>query len=653
MADFIDIILARAMSARGRIDTYAAKAAKAEEQSTAAVNNITSITEQTQANNELAASTLETANEALENATAAAAAVQEALEGLDVPTTSDIDSEINKLTIVLDTNNDSISNKNKLVITYPDQSTDVVNNIIKMYKNIGNNEDGTMTQKAIKVYVENVANNLQTAINNAGSSGGNSGSVDLGSENAKHIIIVGVDGTITPSSITERSIIEALIKAGVYVVDDALGIEIDYANKSSSHTQDAAAHPNFNLFKMYGGRKRCNVADDGTINAFYGDPGYTEDGSNGQVMVYQPKFYYQRIPIKMDETHIGKIVRKESLLISEEMQAGFKLHPLFINEAGEEVDYVLLSAYEGCIYDVSANSYILNDAAGIDFNADKLSSIANAKPVSGQNNSFTIENAEKVAKNRGTGWHITNMEVDSANQILEMIEYGSLNMQAMIAPGVVNIPSEGTGINMASNTGSTASLGNGTGRAASTINKSNGKTKTYTDADKCAVSYRGMENLWGNIWNFIGGLNVYGDEHLQGGMLYICNNYNYNYETIDNNYGAVGFTLPAHGGYISAMGYGADKYDWVYSPAECADTANSALPVGDSLWVVENLNQINYAIGGGTTRSQDTAGAFYYGYDCSINSSPSASTNARLMFKPTKNAIYTANIEKWTASMGG
>jgi len=28
-------------------------------------------------------------------------------------------------------------------------------------------------------------------------------------------------------------------------------------------------------------RMRCNVADDGTITAFYGDNNYREDGSNG------------------------------------------------------------------------------------------------------------------------------------------------------------------------------------------------------------------------------------------------------------------------------------------------------------------------------------------------------------------------------------
>jgi len=53
-----------------------------------------------------------------------------------------------------------------------------------------------------------------------------------------------------------------------------------------------------NKLPMFGGRKRCNVADDGTITAFYGESNYREDGSNGQVMVYQPKFYYRRVITK-------------------------------------------------------------------------------------------------------------------------------------------------------------------------------------------------------------------------------------------------------------------------------------------------------------------------------------------------------------------
>ena len=487
-------------------------------------------------------------------------------------------------------------------------------------------------------------------INQTGSSSGG-GSINFDPKDAKHLIIIGVDGDAEASSVTERAIVEALIKAGVYAVEDSVGIEIDYVNKTTAKTQDALIMQDFSPLAMYGGRKRCNVADDGTITAFYGEAGYADDGSNGQVMVYQPKFYYLRIPIKIENGTVGKIIQKESILLSETSQAGFKIHPLFKNADGEELDYVLLSAYEGSVYDVSAAAYMTDDNSGIDFNSDKLSSISNVKPVSGKNNELTLENAERLAQNRGSQWHITNMEVESANQMLEMIEYGSLNMQASLNYGIVNLPSYGTGVNGASLTGSTASLGNSSGRAVSTTNRTNGSTMTYSDADKCAISYRGVENPWGNIWTLVGGSMVSGNGSTGGGIVYICNNFNYNYSAPDSNYGSVGFSLPSTGGYISCMGYGNEKYDWVIMPAECASTANSAVPVGDSLWVVNGLNRVNYVTVGGTARSQETAGPFYYGCDRAINDSATYSANARLMLKPVKNSTYEANIAKWRALM--
>ena len=166
---------------------------------------------------------------------------------------------------------------------------------------------------------------------------------------------------------------------------------------------------------------RCNVGDNGYINAFYGDTNYKEDGSNGQVMIYQPKFYYQRVPIKTDSITTGNVIRKESIIISATPQAGLKIHPLFINENGEEVDYVLLPAYESCYYSVDRAQYDLNDSNAIDFTKDKLSSIAGAKPISGLNKNLTVTSAEQLAQNRGEGWHITNLACESAIQLLELV----------------------------------------------------------------------------------------------------------------------------------------------------------------------------------------------------------------------------------------
>ena len=107
---------------------------------------------------------------------------------------------------------------------------------------------------------------------------------NLGIDAAGKIVIVGPDGNIIAGDTSEASIIEALIKSGSYKTEGVVGLSIDYENKSVERLYDAVGYnagSNFNTYSMYGGRMRCNVADDGTINAFYGDPNYTEDGSNG------------------------------------------------------------------------------------------------------------------------------------------------------------------------------------------------------------------------------------------------------------------------------------------------------------------------------------------------------------------------------------
>ena len=89
-----------------------------------------------------------------------------------------------------------------------------------------------------------------------------------------------------------------------YTDEDIAGLCVDYENKTFKRLAGAVGlsqGADFNKFTMYGGRRRCNVLDDGTITAYYGDEGYTEDGSNGQVMVFQPAFYYKVVPLKLEK----------------------------------------------------------------------------------------------------------------------------------------------------------------------------------------------------------------------------------------------------------------------------------------------------------------------------------------------------------------
>lgn len=408
---------------------------------------------------------------------------------------------------------------------------------------------------------------------------------------------------------------------GMIETEDVLGITMDYKNKTCTRIAGAknlTAGADFDKFSMYGGRKRCNVSDGGTINAYYGDEGYTEDGSNGQVMVYQPKFYYLVCPLEYDrqETGYGYHLRKANYYISETQRAGFKLHPAFYDKNGNEVDYILMSAYEGCIYDTSANAYLKNDEQVMDASKDKFSSIAGARPASGVSQNLTRPNIEQMAKNRGEGWHSFGIKTASMEQLLMIVEMGMMNLQTAIGQGVVNLPwttGSDTTSSYAGATGSTASLGNGTGRATETTTYEGGVATKNTADGKTSICYRGVENFWGNIWKFAYGVNIWGNGKMAGGMPYICSDFNYAEGKNTDNYEGAGFTVTKANGYISAMGY-STKYDWLFMASECL--GNSSLPVGDYTYITENLNRYRIARLGGSWNDGSYAGGFYwYLYD--------------------------------------
>lgn len=425
---------------------------------------------------------------------------------------------------------------------------------------------------------------------------------------------------------------------GMIETEDVLGITMDYKNKTCTRIAGAknlTAGADFDKFSMYGGRKRCNVSDGGTINAYYGDEGYTEDGSNGQVMVYQPKFYYLVCPLEYDrqETGYGYHLRKANYYISETQRAGFKLHPAFYDKNGNEVDYILMSAYEGCIYDTSANAYLKNDEQVMDASKDKFSSIAGARPASGVSQNLTRPNIEQMAKNRGEGWHSFGIKTVSMEQLLMIVEMGMMNLQTAIGQGIVNLPwttGSDTTSSYAGATGSTASLGNGTGRATKTTTYEGGKATDYTVDGKTSICYRGVENFWGNIWKFAYGINFY-CEVGKPFLGYVCKDFNYAESKKTDNYENIGFALPSENGYVSAMGY-STKYDWLFLPSEVK--GNSSLPVGDYYYQNNTWDGYRIARLGGGWADGSNAGGFYWYLDGGVGHR-TRDIGGRLVYVPT------------------
>lgn len=410
------------------------------------------------------------------------------------------------------------------------------------------------------------------------------------------------------------------LKATLGLLEDEtiLGVSIDYTNNTFERLGAAVGFSkgaDFDAFPMFGGRKRCNVADDGTIVAYYGDADYAEDGSMGQVMVYQPKFYYMTVPViyEKQETGLGYHLRKANYYVSSIPHVGFSLHPAFFDENGNEVDYILLSAFEGSIYDANGGAdgtgaYLLLDEQVADFSSDKFCSIAGAKPASGVTQNLTRPNVEQLAKNRGVGWHSDNIKAASANQYLMVVEMAMLNMQTAIGQGIVSI-TDNSAYNCSSLTGSTSALGNATGQATETINEIGGTQTAYTTSGKLAVTYRGMENPWGNLWKFVYGINIWGDGKMNGGQPFICSDFNFAESKRTDNYEGAGFCMANASGYIKAFGY-SQKYDWLFLPSEIGGT--SSLPVGDYTYVTANLNGYRIALLGGSWTYGGNAGTFFW-----------------------------------------
>ena len=438
--------------------------------------------------------------------------------------------------------------------------------------------------------------------------------------------------------------------------DDIVGIQVDYKNKTFKRLAGAAnlsKGSDFDKFTMFGGRKRCNVADGGSIVAWYGDADYKEDGSMGQVMVYQPKFYYLVCPVEYDpiDTGIGYHLRKANYYVSEKPRAGFRLHPAFYDASGNEIDYFLTSAYEGSIYDASASAYLLNDEQVMNTGEDKFSSIAGARPASGSSQNLTRPNIEAMAQNRGTNWHGDLIKQVSAEQMLMIIEMGMMNLQTAIAQGIVSLPwttGSDTTSSYAAATGSTASLGNGTGRAEKTTTYEGGVAKEYTVDGKTSVCWRGKENFWGNIWKFVYGINIWGNGSMGGGQPYICNDFNFAESRNSENYEAAGFTVANADGYISAMGY-STTCDWLFIASECL--GNSSLPVGDYTWLTANLNGYRIARLGGYWNYGGGAGAFSWYLDSGVGGR-GRNIGGRLVYIPTKDSsVYNAAIASWKEQM--
>lgn len=221
---------------------------------------------------------------------------------------------------------------------------------------------------------------------------------------------------------------------------------------------------------IWGNMKTVLVAANNSI--YYGSnnrgDGLTLDGTQGDVMVEIPKFW-------VCSTYSNPYFY---YYISPAATAGYEVAPMFNQRMPSGVTtpapYYYVARYDA------------NDGG-----SSKLQSATGKAPLVSQ----TIGTFRSRAENKGSGWGITNIWTLSGIRQLFYTEMLTLNSQTAWANsrGVVDQgAAENSGADSAdSNIYATNATGGGTG--------TNGQTP---------VVYRGMENLWGNIYQFQDGFNA-------------------------------------------------------------------------------------------------------------------------------------------------
>ena len=277
-----------------------------------------------------------------------------------------------------------------------------------------------------------------------------------------------------------------------------------------------------------------------------------------------PQFYY-----KVEKS--GNIFR---YYVADGPIDGFSLHP------GSE-SYI--ARYEG---------YLVNKSGG-----QALCSYSNTPAKTG----LTRAEFRNYAKNFASNAQLYDFAAWCAVGLLYLVEFADWDSQKKIGPGIVNDTA-------AHKTGETDAMVYHTGRANS--------------GDNSAVQYRGIENPWGNVWEWVDGINFNNYAPV------ICTDPTKYADDTTTNYTVAGVPLGGSGS-TKTLGI-STNLPWAYLPREPGGSETTYIPDSmnsSSAWKVLMV--------GGSRGNSSAAGLFCF-HAGNSSSSSGVSIGTRLQFREVK-----------------
>ena len=305
------------------------------------------------------------------------------------------------------------------------------------------------------------------------------------------------------------------------------------------------------------------------VSALYkkGEDGFERTNPNKPVFVKIPEFYY-----KIEKS--GNIFR---YYIADGSLDGFSLHP----GSG-----CYVARYEGVKGNSSGTSTMRSNSGLTPSTSD------------------TRDGFRVTSKATATGFQLYDFAAWCAVGLLYRVEYADWGSQEKINRGIVNDSS-------VHKTGETDAMVYHTGRAAGGL------------INTAAVQYRWIENPWGNVFEWIDGINV------NNRVPYICTEPESYADDTTSNYTSSGITLP-NSGWIKGLGF-SSVFPWALLPDTTGDgSATTYIPDytnSSAGWSVLDVS--------GCYTNASIAGLFFF--DASQSSGISSQyIGARLQFREVK-----------------
>ena len=389
---------------------------------------------------------------------------------------------------------------------------------------------------------------------------------------------------------------------GAYWVTNNSSTALTRLGGASAWAAGAGAVSNFNGVSPWSGINRVNLWTNGTVTATHGDRCYTDtDVANmGNAMTKVPAFYSYVDTTKIADgttpriawwisNNLGDVITNQDAtthtIVSGDLDPAFSSNGIAYSKT-----------YVG-----SYHSYL---------NGSVLESVAGYQPTTYQLLGSTLRAAAQAV---GTGWNLMTMQTWAMLQRLYLIEYANWDFQSMISVGISNLTA-GSSVNNACNNGHTSIYGTDLGNASGSVSFTSETTAQATQA----CSYRGVENIIGNVNTLLEGVNIgtgTGGSTLNN--VYVAD-HGFAVDTYTGAYSSTGIVLPTNIGTPTYTLGLAGSVNWPFIPATGASGR-----VSDSTYIpdfYENAfptggDTCSLKVGGGWCGSGEGAYGAYDQYD--------------------------------------